>query len=136
MYQYEYALAQFDKAIYYLAVGEDEIRGRLLLAFQSSLWGIEPAHLPDNVRADYEWIIEQTHKYDEKYIGQKKHYESFDQGKEKFSHLLPTKLEATLYRIKRKTATKIANRIYGIWQTLQEESQNQKANNRLQGTSH
>lgn len=125
MYQYEYALAQFDRAIYSLAVGEDEIRGRLLLAFQSSLWGVEPKHLPEHLKSDYEWIIEQTHKYDEKYIGQRKYFESFDKGKDKYSYLLPTKLEATLYRIKRKTATKIANRIYGIWQALQEESQNQ-----------
>ena len=122
MFQHRYALDQFDKAVYYLAVGEDEIRGRLLLAFQAALWGITPEHLPEHLRPDYDWIIEQTHKYDEKFIGQRKYFESFDHGKEKYSHLLPTKLEATLYRIKRRTAAKIANRIYGIWQALEEEN--------------
>ncbi|MBM3137643.1 MAG: hypothetical protein FJZ98_05595 [Chloroflexi bacterium] len=122
MSKYGYALEKFGCAIYTLAVGEEEIRKRLLIIFQGDLLCVTPVHLPEKVREDYKWILEQIQKYDQKYKGQKKYYESFENGAEKYAHLLPTKIEATLHRIKRKTATKIAERIYAIWEVVEEES--------------
>jgi len=122
MYKYGYALEKIGRAIYYLAVGEDEIRQRLLIVFQGDLLCITPEHLPAKVRADYEWIIKQIQKYDEKYKGQIQYFESSDQGKDKYGHLLPTKVEATMHRIKQKTASKIAEKLYSIWEVLEEDS--------------
>lgn len=122
MYKYGYALEKFGRAIHSLAVGEEEIRKRLLIVFQGDLLCITPEQLPKKVRKDYKWIIEQIQKYDEKYKGQKEYYESFENGAEKYTHLLPTKIEATLHRIKRKTAAKIAERIYAIWEVVEEEN--------------
>lgn len=122
MYQYGYALEKFGRAIYYLTVGEDEIRQRLLTIFQGDLLCITPEHLPTKIKTDYEWIIKQIHKYDETYKGQRQYLESIDQGREKYGHLLPTKLEVTMKRIHRKTASKIASKLYGIWEVLEEDS--------------
>jgi len=122
MYKYSYALEKFGRAIYSLAVGEEEIRKRLLIIFQGDLLCITPEHLPEKVREDYKWILKQIQKYDEKYKDQKKYFESFENGAERYAHLLPTKIEATLHRIKRKTAAKIAERIYAIWEVVEEES--------------
>ena len=126
MNKYGYALEKFGRAIYSLAVGEEEIRMRLLGVFRDELLCITPEHLPENVREDYKWIMEQVQKYDEKYKGQREYFESFENGAEKFAHLLPTKIEATLHRIRKKTAAKIAARIYSIWEVVEEESNRTK----------
>ena len=122
MNNYGYASEKFARAVHSLAVGEGEIRKRLLIVFQGDLLCITPEHLPEKVREDYKWITAQILKYDEKYKGQKLYFASFEDGAEKYAHLLPTKIEASLHRIKRKTAAKIAEKIYAIWEVVKEES--------------
>ncbi|KKL13484.1 hypothetical protein LCGC14_2525320, partial [marine sediment metagenome] len=48
--------------------------------------------------------------------------ENLPNFKEICSHLYPTPVEATLSRIKNKTGTKIAGRIYNIYDTLESMS--------------
>ena len=68
-YQYSYAWEKFGRAIYNLATGQDEIRRRLLVVFRGDLLVITPEHLPGRIRGDYQWIMDQLTKYDEKYLG-------------------------------------------------------------------
>ena len=118
-YRYSYALEKFSRAVYNLAVGEDEIRRRLLPIFQDDLLTITPEHLPPRLRENYQWILKQVAKYDEKYPGYNKHFASSDG---KYDHLIPTKLEATLFRIRRATGAKVARKLFHIWSVLDEES--------------
>lgn len=118
-YQYSYALEKFSVAIYNLATGKDEIRRRLLPIFQGELLSIELKDLPPKLRDDYQWIIEQVTKFDEKYPGYNEHLRTSDG---RHDHLIPTKLEATLYRIRRATAAKVARKLFDIWAVLDEES--------------
>lgn len=120
-YQYTYAWSKFSSAIYNLAIGKDEIKARLLIIFQGDLLCITPEHLPLRLRKDYQWIMDEITKYDEKYEGYNKQFVT-DDGK--FDHLLPSKLEATLYRIKSTTGEKIAKKLYDIWMVLNEECHN------------
>ena len=119
MYRYGYALEKFSRAAYSLATGEDEIRLRLLSVFQDDLLCITPEHLPPQLREDYRWIKQQVTKYDQKYRGYSKHFESSDG---RYGHLMLTKLEATLYRIRRATGAKLARKLFEIWTVLDEES--------------
>jgi hypothetical protein len=118
-YRYSYALEKFSRAVYSLATGEPEIRQRLLPIFQGDLLCISPEHLPPQLRNDYQWIEKQITKYDEKYPGYSKHFESSDG---RYDHLIPTKLEAMLHRIRRATGAKIARKLFHIWSVLDEES--------------
>jgi hypothetical protein len=117
-YQYSYALEKFSRAIYSLATGKDEIRQRLLIIFQGDLLMITPQHLPDRIREEYQSIMNQLSKYDEKYPGERKHFESSDG---RFDYLMSSKLEATLFRIRRATAVKVAEKVFHIWSVLDEE---------------
>jgi hypothetical protein len=117
-YQYSYAWEKFGRAIYSLATGQDEIRRRLLAVFQGDLLVITPEHLPGRTREDYQWIMDQLTKYDEKYLGEKKYFASNDG---RYDHLISPKLEATLFRIRRATAAKVAAKLFYIWSVLDEE---------------
>lgn len=117
-YQYTYAWEKFGRAIHSLATGKDEIRQRLLVAFQGDLLVIRSEHLPDRVREDYQWIMRQLTKYDEKYPGEKEHFVSNDG---RYDYLMSSKLEATLLRIRRSTAVKVAEKLFYIWSVLEEE---------------
>lgn len=117
-YEYSYAWEKFGRAVCSLATGEDEIRKRLLLVFQGDLLMITPEHLPTRLRDDYQWIKEEITKFDEKHPGYNKNFET-DDGR--FDHLIPTKLEATLFRIRRATGAKIARKLFHIWSVLDEE---------------
>jgi hypothetical protein len=118
-YRYSYALEKFSRAVYSLAIGEDEIRRRLLVIFQDDLLVITPKYLPYQLQDDYRWIINEVTKYDEKYPGYNKHFQSSDG---RYIHLMPTKLEATLFRIRRATGAKVARKLFHIWSVLDEES--------------
>jgi len=117
-YQYSYAWEKFGRAIYSLATGKDEIRRRLLVIFQDDLLVITPEHLPDRIRGDYQWIMHQLTKYDEKYLGERKYFSSNDG---RYDYLISSKLEATLFRIRRNTAVKVAEKLFYIWSVLDEE---------------
>ena len=114
-YQYSYPWEKFGRAVYSLATGEDEIRQRLLLVFQGDLLCIAPEHLPSRVRDDYRWIMAQVTKFSEKYPGYNKHFKS---SSNRYGHLMPTKLEATLFRIRRVTGAKVARKLFDIWSVL------------------
>jgi Ni2+-binding GTPase involved in maturation of urease and hydrogenase len=119
MYKYSYALEKFSRAIYSLATGEADVRKRLLLVFQGDLLMITNKHLPKKVHKEYQWIIEQVTKYDEKSKG---YNEYFKTPEGKYDHLLPGRIEATLHRMKNKTGVKISQKIFHIWSVLDEES--------------
>jgi Ni2+-binding GTPase involved in maturation of urease and hydrogenase len=118
-YRYNYALEKFSRAVESLATGGDEIQRRLLPIFQGDLLMITPEDLPPKLQEDYKWIKKQVTKYDEKYPGQRKRFESVDG---RYDHLMPTKLEATLSRIRRATGVKVARKLFHIWSVLDEDS--------------
>ena len=118
-YQYGYASEKFSRAVYTLATGKGDIRSRLLSIFQGELLFIAPEHLPIRARSDYKSILNKLYRYDEKYEGQRTSSYSEDG---RYYYLLPTKLEATLCRIRRSTGQKIAMVIFNIWSIIDEES--------------
>ena len=118
-YQYSYAHEKFSRAIYNLAIGKGDIRTRLLSIFQDELLFIGPEHLPVRARSDYASILNELQRYDEKYVGQKTILES---DSRRYDHLMPTKLEATLCRIRRSTGERIARTLFNIWVLVDEES--------------
>lgn len=115
MSKYYYALEKFSRAIHTLATAKEEVRKRLLRAFQDELLMIDLHHLPEECQDDYAWVLKTITKYDEMYKGQKAHFTS-DDGR--FDHLVPGRIECTLHRIRGKTAVEIAEKIYGIWYIL------------------
>ncbi len=120
MYRYSYALEKFSLAICTLATNKDEIRKRLLLVFQGDLMMITTEHLPEQCREDYAWIEKTITKFDEKYEGQKEYFATEDG---RYDHLIPGTIESTLSRIRKITGAKIAEKIYGIWYVLENDSE-------------
>ena len=112
-------MEKFGSAVYSLATGEDGIKRRLLPVFQGHLLCITPEHLPPQLRKDYQWIMKQVTKFDEKYPDYNRHFES---SAGRHDHLIPTKLEARLFRIRRATGAKVAGKLFHIWSVLDEES--------------
>ena len=121
MYTYGYAWEKFGRAIYTLAVSAGDIRKRLLLVFQGDLLCITPEHLPESIRNDYAWVVERITKHDESYKGQRQRLHAITSGQAKWDYLLPGKVEASIYRMRSSTATKIAVTIYKTWEFLEEE---------------
>ncbi len=120
--KYSYAHDKFSKAIYILATGSEDVRSRLLHVWQHSLKGLDDAQLPENLQKDFEWIKKQLHKFNERWPGELddlKQQEKRDHTfKEKYAHLYPNPVEATLQRIHKKTGAEIAQRIYNIYDAL------------------
>ena len=79
---------------------------------------ITPEHLPERIRGDYHWIMHRLTKYDEKYLGEKEYFSSNDG---RYYYLTSAKLQATLFRIRRATAVKVAEKLFYIWSVLDEE---------------
>lgn len=117
-----YLYEKFSEAIRILATGPGDVRSRLLNVWRGQLYLIEPDTINIKYKNDMKWIIKQLHRYEEDWPGQLselKHRESYDPTyKEKYSHLYPDPVEATLSRIKNKTGAKIARKIYGIYDSL------------------
>lgn len=124
MYKYDYALEKFSRAIFTLSTGEDDIRKRLLCIFTGDLATISIDHIPEKLHSEFEFIIKEMTKYDEKREGENDIYKSEDG---RYNHLLPTKIEATCSRIQKKTGSKIAQKIYHIWSVLNEASYEQSS---------
>ena len=119
MYRYSYALEKFSSAIYSLATGGADVRKRLWSVFGDDLLMITIEHLPEKLHQEYQWIIKQVTKYEEKNKG---YNEYFKTPEGKYDHLLPTRVEATLHRIKNETGVKIAQKIFHIWSVLDEDN--------------
>lgn len=119
MYRYNYELTQFRRAIHTLATGEGDVRERLLIIFQGDLATINPERLPEKVQGDYSWIKNQIMKYEEKYDGHNLKFKTEDNS---LDYLMHTKIQSSQYRIHNKTGSKIARKIYKIWEKLDEDS--------------
>ncbi len=122
--RYSYASEKFSEAVYILATGRGDVRSRLLSAWEGPLWVLTPEHLPEKLRGDFLWIKKQLHKYSEEWPGQladlqRKEKKVDPTFKEKYARLYPDPVEATLSRIKNKTGSEIAARIFGIYDTLE-----------------
>ena len=121
-FKYWYANDKFCKAIYILATNAEDIRTRLLHAWQDSLCRLNNEQLPDDLQKDFIWIKEQLHKFNEEWPGQldelKKKEKMDSSFKEKYAHHYPNAVEATLKRIRKKTGVEISNRIYNIYDEL------------------
>lgn len=123
MGRYNYAKEKFGRAIHLLATGQDEIRKRLLLVFQGDLLCITLDHLPARTHDDFRWISMRLQKYDEAFAGQKAYFEQFSTDDRSYEHLLPTRLEASLKRMRCKTGGEIARRLWSIWDAIEEEEE-------------
>ena len=94
-----YFYGKVAKAVNILATDEGDIKRRLLLAGES-MFLVPPDGVPANVREDIVWIHEQLTRFDP--VG--------SEGR----------LHATVRRIRRKTCSKIADRIMDVYYKLRE----------------
>ena len=117
-----YVREKFFDAVRILATGPGDVRSRLLTAWRGPLYVITEDKLPIKHKDDFKWIVCQLHRYKEDWPGQLsdlKKKESIDPTfREKYSHLYPDQVEATLRRITNKTGAKIASRIFDIYDSL------------------
>ena len=88
----DYALEKFTVAVYRLATYPGDVRSRLYYAFES-LAPVRTADLPEELQADFEWVLSRLTKH-----------ETEGQGK----------VWATLNRMRNATGVKIATRIVEI----------------------
>ena len=120
--KYWYAYEKFSRAIYTLATGAGDVRSRLLYVFFDPLLVIQSKQLPEDLREDLIWIKKKITKFKEKWPGQLKKLEGWENKdpmfKEKFPNLYPNPVEATLNRIRRSTGVEIAQRIFKIYDSL------------------
>jgi len=121
--RYSYALEKLLAAVHTLATGKGDVRSRLLSAWQGPLWVLTPEHLPERLREDFLWIRKQLHKYSEDWPGQLADLQVKEEVdptfKEKYAHLYPNPVEATLSRIKNSTGSRIATKIFSIYDSLE-----------------
>jgi hypothetical protein len=121
--QYSYASEKFLEAVYALATGQGDVRSRLLSAWSGHLWVLTPEHLPEKLRNDFLWIKKRLHKYHEDWPGQLKDLQEKEKidptFREKFAWLYPSPVKATLSRIKNRTGSEIAARIFAIYDSLE-----------------
>lgn len=121
--RYAYASEKFLSAVHILATGTGDVRSRLLSAWEGPLWVLTPDHLPEKLRKDFLWVKKQLHKYSEDWLGQladlQKREQTDSTFKEKFRHLYPDPVKATLSRINNKTGSEIAVRIFAIYDSLE-----------------
>ena len=86
-----YASEKFAMAIYRLAIGPGDVRSRLRDAFYE-VHPVQSSLLPDGIRQEYDWILEQLTKCEPR----------FERD---------SRLDATLSKMRNNTGTKIAKRI-------------------------
>ena len=106
-YTVSYLLESFPKAARHLATGEGDARERVWLAYLA-IHHFQPELLPENLRDDFVWVRRQLTKRNpernEVVRGSKVHEEGL--------------IEANLRTMKNRTASKIAERIYTIYQKI------------------
>lgn len=118
--KYWYAFNTFNKAVHILAIGTEDVRGRLLDVWMNALKDLEDDRLPDDLQKDFIWVKAQLHKYNESYPGELASLQRWDKMdpifRTKFPY--PDPVEATLKRIRKNRAATIARKIYGIYDGL------------------
>jgi hypothetical protein len=117
-----YVREKFCEAVRILATGPGDVRSRLLTAWCGPLYVITPDKIPNKYKDDFVWITSQLHRFKEDWTGQLddlKKKESVDKNfRDKYSHLYPNQVEATLNRINNKTGAKIASRIFYLYDSF------------------
>jgi len=98
-----YVHGKLREIIYSLAVGPDDIRKRLFYAHQGFAH-IRKEQFPEELQADWEWVISQLTKF-----GPVVHYGTLTRGS----------VEHTCSRIRKQTGVKIANKILEIYLYLE-----------------
>jgi hypothetical protein len=86
-----YASEKLTRAIYLLAIGPDDVRSRLREAFDE-LHPIQSSLLPESIKKEYDWIFERLTRCEPR----------FERD---------SKLDATLYRMRKSSGVKIAKSI-------------------------
>lgn len=105
MHEFDYAKEKLCLAVYHLAVGEDDVRKRLIPASRSiSTLLMYDRYLPPALHKDWQWIWHQLTKYGARYDWK---------GGEREGPI-----EHTMRRIKKATGAKIATRIYELMVSL------------------
>lgn len=99
-----YADQQLTMAVRILAVGAGDVRSRLLDAY-GQFHPLTPAHFPEHLRTDFEWILSQLNKY-----------EPF---KDAHGKVLRGSVQQTLMSIRSKTGVKIAERLLYVHEALE-----------------
>ena len=100
---YLYVLEKFAAAVYELATGPGDVRGRLYQAFFPHLIGITPEHMPEHLKEDMAWIRRQLTRL------------AFPGS----SHsAIDSSVSATLSRIRNSTGVKIAKKIVSVEDAL------------------
>ncbi|MQC27049.1 MAG: hypothetical protein DWG76_06350 [Chloroflexi bacterium] len=64
MYPYSFAREKIGGAIYYLAIGEGDVRSRLWSAYME-FHPLSEKDFPDGLRKDYRWIMKELTKRDD-----------------------------------------------------------------------
>ena len=98
----EYVEQQFEKAIRTLVIGQGDIRSRLLMVCED-FYSLQDRNFSDfsaEIKEDWEWIYRQLHRWEPEY----KEDGSVRNGS----------VEVTLKKIKNKTGSNIAKRIYDL----------------------
>ena len=117
-----YVREKFFDTVRILATGPGDVRSRLLNVWRGPLIVITPDKMPAKNKDNLVWIINQLHKFKEDWprqLSDLKKKENIDPTfREKYSHLYPDQVEATLGRITNKTGAKIASRIFEIYDSI------------------
>ncbi len=101
-----YIQEKLSNAVYVLAVGEGDVRERLVSAFIACIT-LKPKDFPPEFQKDWEWVLQQLTKYGPIVR---------DDGS-----VFRGSVENTMSRIKRKTGAKIARKIYELHDHLNSE---------------
>lgn len=88
-------------SVRFLAIGEGDVRSRLKGVFLQ-LWALQEHEFPEELRADFRWVMEQFSRFPSSHP----EYE--------------TDVEVTLAKIKNATGKKIAERVFGIYTRVQQ----------------
>ena len=104
MFPYDYALEKFGAAVRHLAIGTGDVRSRLWTAYLD-LDVLRAGHLPEDLRADYEWVNRELTKREP----QRKVWSESEQD-----WVLEGRVLANLRRMRNSSGAKIAERIYSI----------------------
>ena len=110
-YTADYLLESFPEAVRGLACGEGDARDRVRIAHRS-IHHLQPEHFPESIRADFEWVRKQLTKRDP----ERSSVEVFEVDGQTFP--VEGLIDANLRKMKNRTAAKIADRIYTIYQKL------------------
>ena len=87
-------------AVQDLCVGEGDVRTRLIVAIDT-LMALSPSEFPEDLRKDFEWVMQQSTKYESDIPEHRRN------------------LEVTMKKIRNSTGKKIAEKIFKIYSDIQ-----------------